>query len=121
MGLRIRLLLLITHHPQTNGQDKVSNREVKSILKRTLGHDRKDWSRRLEEALWGCHTAYKTPIGMSPYRIVYGKAYHLLVENEHRAYWAVKACNFDASIAGEERKLQLQELEEIRFEAYENS
>ncbi|XP_042380019.1 uncharacterized protein LOC121972413 [Zingiber officinale] len=58
---------------------------------------------------------------MSPYRIVYGKTCHLPVEIEHRAYWAVKACNFDSNMVGEERKLQLQELEEIRLEAYENS
>ncbi|XP_042432710.1 uncharacterized protein LOC122019294 [Zingiber officinale] len=58
---------------------------------------------------------------MSHYRIVYGKACHLPVEIEHRAYWAVKACNLDSGTVGEERKLQLQELEEIRLEAYENS
>ncbi|XP_042415004.1 uncharacterized protein LOC122004141 [Zingiber officinale] len=58
---------------------------------------------------------------MSPYRIVYGKACHLPVEIENRAYWAVKACNLDSETVGEERKLQLQELEEIRLEAYENS
>ena len=109
------------YHPQTNWQVEVSNRELKKILEKIVASTRKDWSSKLQDALWAYRTAYKTPIGLSPFQLAYGKSCHLPVEMEHKAYWALKFLNFDEKASREQRKIQLLELEEMRLTAYESS
>nr|GEZ60532.1 reverse transcriptase domain-containing protein [Tanacetum cinerariifolium] len=91
------------------------------ILERTIGENRASWSDKLDDALWAFRTAYKTPIGCTPYKLVYGKACHLPIELEHKAYWALKQANFDLAVAGDHQKVQLNELNELREHAYKNS
>ncbi|GJS96563.1 reverse transcriptase domain-containing protein [Tanacetum coccineum] len=113
--------LATAYHPQTSGQVEVSNRGLKRILERTVRENRASWSDKLDDALWAFRTAFKTPIGCTPYKLVYGKSCHLPIELEHKAYWALKHANFDLKTAGDHRKLQLNELNELRDQAYENS
>ncbi|GJR51309.1 reverse transcriptase domain-containing protein [Tanacetum coccineum] len=113
--------LATAYHPQMSGQVEVSNRGLKRILERTVGENRASWSDKLDDALWAFRTAFKTPIGCTPYQLIYGKSCHLPVELEHKAYWALKHVDFDLKTAGDHQKLQLNELNELRDQAYENS
>ncbi|GJX16459.1 reverse transcriptase domain-containing protein [Tanacetum coccineum] len=125
--LKVMLKYGVTHrlstayHPQTSGQVEVSYRRLKRILERTVGENCASWSDKLDDALWAFRTAFKIPIGCTPYKLVYGKACHLPIELEHKAYWALKHANYDLKTAGDHRKVQLNELNELRDQAYENS
>nr|GEX06135.1 reverse transcriptase domain-containing protein [Tanacetum cinerariifolium] len=85
--------LATAYHPQTSGQVEVSNRGLKHILERTVGENRASWSDKLDDALWAFRTPFKKPIGCTPYKLT----------------------------TGDHRKLQLNELNELRDQAYENS
>ncbi|KAH9793304.1 Ribonuclease H [Citrus sinensis] len=117
----VRHKIATTYHPQSNGQAKVSNREIKKILEKMVNPTRKDWSLQLHDSLWAYRTVYKTPLGMSPYRIVYGKACHFPLELENKTHWALKKLNWDIHVTAEQKKLQLCELDELRLFSYENA
>jgi hypothetical protein len=119
--LEIEHWVSTSYHPQTNGQAETSNRQLKSIHNKTIEKGGKDWSKKLDGALWAYRTAFKTPIGMTPYQFVYGKACHLPVELEHKAYWAIKEMNLDLDAAVVKRRIQIGKLEEMRLKAYENA
>ncbi|KAJ9544217.1 hypothetical protein OSB04_023924 [Centaurea solstitialis] len=98
------------YHPQANGQAENTNRASKRILEKIVDNNPKIWSQKLEDALWAYRTAYKTPIGSTPYRMLYGKA-----------LWELKKVYLDDIASGKERLINLHELEELRSLVYENS
>ncbi|GJZ82127.1 reverse transcriptase domain-containing protein [Tanacetum coccineum] len=89
-----------SYHPQTSGQVENTNRALKRILEKTVKDNPAIWSRKLNGALWAFRTAYKTPTGTTPYKLIYGKNCHLPFEIEHHAYWALKNFNLDLIAAG---------------------
>ena len=101
----IRHVMGLAYHPQLNGQVEISNREIKKILEKTVNSSRKDWSIKLDDAFWAYRTAYKTPIGMFPYKIVFGKPCHLPLKLEYKVMWAIKKLNYDFQAAKEKRLL----------------
>ncbi|GJY27697.1 reverse transcriptase domain-containing protein [Tanacetum coccineum] len=86
----------------------------RAIISDRVGENHASWSDKLDDALWAFRTAFKTPIGCTLFKLVYGKACHLPIELEHKAYWALKHCNFDLKTAGDHRKVQMNELNELR-------
>ena len=95
----------LDYHPQSNGQAEISNREIKNILEKTVSTSRKDWLVKLDDTLWSYKTTYKSPSGMSPYRIVFGKLCRLPLELEYKAMWAIKILNCDFEAVKKKRLL----------------
>ena len=105
--LRVDHRVATPYHPQTSGQAETSNKKIKNILQKMVNAMGKGWKSKLPEALWAYRTAYKTPIGMTPYQLVYGKTCHLPVELEYKSHWAIKRWNMDLQSAGIKRQIQL--------------
>ncbi|GJR52499.1 reverse transcriptase domain-containing protein [Tanacetum coccineum] len=95
--------LATPYHPQISGQTEKTNQAIKRILERTVNGNRKEWADKLDDAYWAFKTAHKSPIGSTPFRIVYGKGCHILIEMEHKAYRALKNVNLDLDTARKHR------------------
>ncbi|GJT17622.1 reverse transcriptase domain-containing protein [Tanacetum coccineum] len=97
------------------------NDQFAKVMLKIVGENRASWSDKLDDALWAFRTTFKTPIGCTPYKLMYGKACHLPIELKHKAYWALKHCNFDPKTVCDHRKVQMNELNVVHDQAYENS
>jgi hypothetical protein len=109
------------YHPQTSGPVETPNKEIKNILQKTIHEMGRGWKEKLPEALWVYRMAYKTPISMTLYQLVYGKTCHLPVELGYKSHWAIKKSHMDLPINGIIRQMQLGELKEWREKAYHNA
>ena len=106
------------YHPQTSGQVELANMEIKTILMKVVNSNRKEYFLKFLDLLWAYRTTFKAILGMSPYRLVYGKACHLPMEIEYKAWSAIKKLNLDLGRADLKRFLDLNELEKLRNDAY---
>ncbi|GKD65743.1 reverse transcriptase domain-containing protein, partial [Tanacetum coccineum] len=97
------------------------NDQFAKVMLKTIGENQASRSDKLDDALWAFCIAFKTPIGCTPYKLIYRKACHLLIKLEHKAYWALKHCKIDLKTAGDHQKVQMNELNELWDQAYENS
>ena len=109
------------YHPQTNGQTENTNRGIKRIMEKSVSSNRKGWADKLDDALWAFRTAYKTLLWNTPFWNVYGKACHLPVELEHKAFWAIKNAKFNNDEIKNHRYSQINWLADLRDEAYDHA
>ncbi|XP_022870849.1 uncharacterized protein LOC111390094 [Olea europaea var. sylvestris] len=118
---RVKHRVATPYHPQTCGQVEISNRELKKILEATVNASNTNWSKKLDDALWANHNAFKIPIGISLYQLVFEKTCQLPVELEYKAYWATHMLNYDMKVVGKKGIIQLNELDEFRLGTQENA
>ncbi|XP_015158557.1 uncharacterized protein [Solanum tuberosum] len=110
----------MSYHPQSRGQVEVSNREIKSIVAKTVNVHCTYYSSKLDDDLWTYRKTFKSPIGLSPYKLVFGKACHLPVELKRKPLWALKKINLNWDIASTGRVHQILELDEFCLKAYKS-